>query len=193
MEPQSFPDQNDFRVWLKKKHAREAELLVGFYKTNSGKPSMTWPESVDQALCFGWIDGVRRSINEESYSVRFTPRKKKSTWSAINIRKVDELTKAGLMQPAGIAGFEQRKEDNSKIYSYENEAKELSPAFEKEFQKNKKAWEYFNKQAPSYKRTAVFNIMNAKTEETSKKRLARLIKDSEAETPVNPYKSIKNM
>ena len=191
MEPFFFAHQEDFRAWLKGNHATESELLVGFYKTGSGKPSITWPESVDQALCFGWIDGIRRAIDEESYSIRFTPRREESTWSGINIKKVAELTKAGLMQPAGISAFEKRKENNSEIYAYENEAMDLSADFEQEFKSNKKAWEYFDKQARSYKRTAIFGIMSAKTEETRKKRLARLILDSEAEAPVNPYISRK--
>ena len=118
-----FPTQTDFRRWLAENHERETELLVGFYKVGSNKPSMTWPQSVDEALCFGWIDGVRRSVDAESYSIRFTPRKAKSVWSVVNIKKVAELTAKGAMKPAGIAAFEKREESRSKIYAYENELK----------------------------------------------------------------------
>ena len=119
MKPVFFPTQLDFRKWLDKNHKKETELLVGYYKVDSGKLSLTWSESVDQAICFGWIDGIRRSIDRESYSIRFTPRKPKSIWSAINIKKVEDLTKLGLMKPKGIAAFNKREESNSKIYSYE--------------------------------------------------------------------------
>ena len=133
MNPTFFPTQEKFRAWLEKHYQKETELLVGFYKVNSKKPSMSWSESVDQALCFGWIDGVRRSIDDESYSIRFTPRKKSSIWSAINIKKIEALTKAGLMKEAGIKAFEFRSEERSKIYSHENEAYILDPALEKQF------------------------------------------------------------
>jgi uncharacterized protein YdeI (YjbR/CyaY-like superfamily) len=116
-----FAKQSEFRKWLDKNHKKETELLVGFYKINSGKPSMTWSQSVDEALCFGWIDGVRKSIDKDSYQIRFTQRKPTSIWSAVNIKKIEELTKQGLMQPAGLVSFENRKENKSKIYSYENE------------------------------------------------------------------------
>lgn len=112
-----FKTQDDFRKWLESHHEKETELIVGFYKVNSGKPSMTWSQSVDQALCFGWIDGVRRTIDNESYSIRFTPRRSTSSWSSINIRKIEELTKAGLMKPAGLKSFSLRKESKSEIYS----------------------------------------------------------------------------
>jgi uncharacterized protein YdeI (YjbR/CyaY-like superfamily) len=114
-----FSKQSEFRKWLAKNHRKETELLVGFYKVDSGKPSMTWSQSVDEALCFGWIDGVRTSIDKDSYQIRFTPRKPTSIWSSVNIKKIEALTKQGLMQPAGLASFENRKEHKSKIYSYE--------------------------------------------------------------------------
>src|SRR5215203_850570 len=133
MNPKFFPTQTDFRKWLEENHEQKIELLVGFYKVGSGKPSISWSQSVDEALCFGWIDGVRRSIDAESYAIRFTPRKPKSVWSAVNIKKVEELTAKGLMKPAGIAAFEKRDEKRSKIYAYENEQKQFSDEFEKRF------------------------------------------------------------
>ncbi|MDB5283099.1 MAG: bacteriocin-protection protein [Bacteroidota bacterium] len=184
LSPTFFANQSLFRKWLQKNHAKESELLVGFYKKDSGKPSITWPESVDQALCFGWIDGVRRSLGDESYCIRFTPRKAKSIWSAINIKKMEELIKQGLMKPAGLAAFEKRQEHKSRIYSYENEAAVLDPALEKKFKANKKAWEFFKNQAPSYQKTVIHSIMNAKQETTKLKRFENLVKDSEAGTKI---------
>ena len=154
MLPTFFKNQTDFRKWLAKNHDKATELLVGFYKVGSGKPSMTWPESVDQALCFGWIDGVRRRIDDESYSIRFTPRKPTSIWSAVNIKKVEELIKSGQMQPAGLAAFEKRTEHRSRIYAYENAPARLSPEFEKLFRANKKAWAFFTTQTPSTKKSS---------------------------------------
>lgn len=179
-KPTFFAKPEDFRKWLLKNHQTATELIVGFYKVDSGKPSMSWSESVDQAICFGWIDGVRKTIDEESYLIRFTPRKPTSIWSAVNIRKVEELTKQGLMQPAGILAFEKRKEHKSKIYAYEKEAVKLSADFEKKFKANKKAWAFFQSLPPSYHRSAIDWVMSAKQEATSIKRLNELINDSEA-------------
>jgi uncharacterized protein YdeI (YjbR/CyaY-like superfamily) len=176
-----FPTENEFRKWLEKNHDKETKLYVGFYKVNSGKPSMTWSQSVDQALCFGWIDGVRKSIDNDSYCIRFTPRKPTSNWSAVNIKKVEALTKQGLMHPNGLASFKNRKEEKSKIYSYENKPEKLSDDLEKIFRSNKKAWSYFKMQAPSYQKTAFFFVMSAKQETTRVNRLNKLIKISEAE------------
>src|SRR6187399_2509439 len=131
MKPTFFAKQSEFRKWLMKHHKKETELLVGFYKVGSGKPSITWPQSVDEALCFGWIDGVRTSIDKDSYQIRFTKRKPGSIWSAINIKKIETLTKQGLMQPAGLAAFEKRTAAKSAIYSHENEAATLTKEFEK--------------------------------------------------------------
>ena len=178
MEPTFFSTPAAFRRWLEKNHGKAAELLVGFYKKDSGKPSITWPESVDEALCFGWIDGVRRRIDDVSYSIRFTPRKKTSTWSAINIARVAELTKLGRMQPAGLRAFEHRREEKSAIYAYENEARTLSAADEKKLRANKKAWEFFNAQPPGYRRQSIYWITSAKKDETRARRLATLIEDS---------------
>ena len=171
-----------FRKWLAKNHTKETELLVGYYKVGSGKPSITWPQSVDEALCFGWIDGVRKSIDAESYSIRFTPRKSTSIWSAINIKKIEELTKAGLMMPAGEKAFAMRKEHKSKIYSYEKEPVDLSPVYEKQFKKNKTAWNFFTAQAPWYKRVMIHWIMSAKQEKTNVSRLEKAISLCEQQT-----------
>jgi len=179
MEPQFFEKPSGFREWLEKNHQTEKELLVGFYKVGSGTPSMSWPESVDEALCFGWIDGIRKSIDDTSYTIRFTPRKPTSIWSAINIKKMDELIKKGLMQPAGLAAFQHRKEEKSRVYIHENKAKKLSTDFEKKFKANKKAWEYFSKQAPSYQKLIIGWIMGAKQEATQLSRLEKTIAESE--------------
>jgi uncharacterized protein YdeI (YjbR/CyaY-like superfamily) len=178
MKPKFFKTPAAFRVWLEKHHDSAQELLVGFYKRGSGLASITWPESVDQALCFGWIDGVRKRIDDESYTIRFTPRKARSTWSAVNIRRVEELTNLGLMQPSGVSAFERRTADRSAIYAYENAPKELPPEAAARFQANKAAWKYFNEQPPSYRRVAIYWVLNAKREETRERRLALLIDDS---------------
>jgi uncharacterized protein YdeI (YjbR/CyaY-like superfamily) len=180
IQPVFFATQDDFRKWLLKHHEKATELIVGFYKVGSGKPSMSWSQSVDQAICFGWIDGVRKTIDAQSYLIRFTPRKPTSIWSAVNIKKVEVLTKQGLMQPNGILAFENRKEHKSKIYSYEKEAVKLSAEFENTFKKNKKAWAFFQLLPPSYHRSAIDWVMSAKQETTSVKRLNELINDSEA-------------
>jgi len=178
MKPTFFPTQLAFRKWLEKNHKKEKELLVGYYKVNSGKPSMSWSQSVDQALCFGWIDGIRRYIDEERYSIRFTPRKPTSIWSDINIKKVEELTKAGLMTPEGQKAFSFRKAHKSGIYSHEKEPADLSAAYEKLFRKTKAAWNFFNAQAPFYKKVIIHWIMSAKQEKTRLSRLEKAIKTS---------------
>jgi len=180
MEPIFFDRPAALRKWFEKNHLKEKELVVGFYKTGTGKPTITWPQSVDEALCFGWIDGVRKSIDDESYMIRFTPRKPTSIWSAINIKKIEELTKQGLMLPAGLEAFKQRSEKMSRVYSYENEPVPLSKPFEKTFKANKKAWAYFQSQPPSYQKVATRWIMTAKQEATQQSRLQTLIADSEA-------------
>ena len=184
-----FATQSDFRKWLKKNHKKETELIVGFYKVDSGKPSMNWSQSVNEALCFGWIDGVRQSINKDSYQIRFTQRKPASIWSAINIEKIETLTKQGLMQAAGHASFEKRKEARSKIYAHENEGVTFTQNFEKQFKANKKAWSYFQSIAASYKKISIYWVMSAKQETTRLKRLNELIADSANET--NKWKDNK--
>lgn len=151
---------------------------MGFYKKDSGKPSINWPESVDEALCFGWIDGVRKSIDEISYTIRFTPRKTTSIWSLVNIKKVGVLTSEGRIQAAGIQAFAARKESKSGIYAFEQEPTELPDAFKKIFCKNKTAWSFFQAQPPSYRQTLVWWVINAKQEATQKSRLDRLIEAS---------------
>ena len=183
-EPKFFATAEDWRAWLEENHSTASELLVGFYKVGSGRPSMTWPESVDHALCFGWIDGVRKRYDDESYTIRFTPRKAKSTWSAVNINKVEELKKKGLMHPNGLAAYERRDEKNSRIYSFENEPKKLDPPLEKLFRKNKQAWKFFNDQSPWYRRMCLHWIMTAKQERTRFSRLGKLIAASENEKRV---------
>lgn len=184
MTPKFFPTQNDFRKWLEENHDKETEIIVGYYKVGLGKMCMTWSESVDQALCFGWIDGVRRKIDEESYSNRFTPRRAGSNWSAVNIAKVAELTAKGLMMPAGVAAYEKRKESRSGIYAYENEAKQLSNEYEKRFKANQIAWSFFEKQANWYKKQMISWVMTAKQEATRVKRLEKLIEASADEKRV---------
>lgn len=178
MNPIFFPTPNKFRKWLETHHESEKELLVGFYKKGSGKPSITWPESVDVALSFGWIDGVRRRIDDESYSIRFTPRRRGSIWSAVNIRRVAELEKLGLMTDAGRRAFAARDEKKSAIYAYENRPRDLAPEMEKRFQANKKAWKFWSGQAPWYRRVTTYWVMEGKKEETRERRLATLIEES---------------
>lgn len=185
MQSTFFPTQQDFRKWLEENHKTKTELLVGFYKVGTKKSSMTWSESVDQALCFGWIDGVRKSIDKESYSIRFTPRKSTSIWSTINIKKMEELTKAGFMKPAGLDAFKLRKENKSGIYSHETENVKLSAEYEEQFKSNKKAWEFFEKQAPSYQKVMTHWIMSAKQQKTQISRLEKTISESEKEKRVS--------
>jgi uncharacterized protein YdeI (YjbR/CyaY-like superfamily) len=177
MKPIFFNSPLAFRKWLELNHEKESELLVGFYKIGTGKPSLTWSQSVDVALCFGWIDGIRKSIDSDSYQIRFTPRKPGSIWSAVNIKKVEELTEQGLMQPSGLAKFALRTENKSKIYSYEKEAATMHPDFEKLLKANKIAWKYFKALAPSYQKLSVHWVMDAKQEATRNKRLMELIAD----------------
>lgn len=179
MKATFFPNQLEFRNWLKKNHKKETELVAGFHKVKTGKPSMTWSESVDQALCFGWIDGIRRTIDKDSYCIRFTPRNLSSNWSAVNIKKAEELIRNGLMQPAGLTLYKNRKEDKSKIYSYENKPGKLPDNYEKTFKLHKEAWHFFKSQAPSYQKTIFYWIMSAKQQATQLSRLDRVIKESE--------------
>ncbi|HET6670203.1 MAG TPA: YdeI/OmpD-associated family protein [Pyrinomonadaceae bacterium] len=176
--PTFFKTPTDFRKWLSRHHAGETELWVGFYKKDSGKPSLTWPESVDEALCCGWIDGIRKSIDETSYKIRFTPRRPRSIWSAVNIRRVAELTKEGRMQPAGEKAFAGRLEYKSGIYAYEQRQPELPEPYAKELRKNKAAAKFFESQPPSYRKVAMWWIVSAKQEETRLKRLQKLIASS---------------
>lgn len=180
MKPRFFATPQAFRRWLERRHDKQTELLVGFYKVGSGKPSLTWPESVDQALCFGWIDGVRRSIDNDSYTIRFTPRKARSNWSAKNIKRMRELIEQQLVHLAGIAAFEQLDEKRTNRYSFEREEVELDVACLKEFRTHERAWAFFQSQPPSYRKVALWWIVSAKQEATRRKRLATLIEDSAA-------------
>lgn len=182
MKPIFFKTQFEFRKWLEQNHKTETELLVGFYKVGSGEPSMNWSESVDQALCFGWIDGVLNSIDEKSYQRRFTPRKKSSIWSAVNIKKVEYLITQGLMKDAALEIYKHRTESKSKIYAFENEEVNLSIEFEKKFKENKIAWDFFQTLAPTYRKPSLNWVMSAKQETTKLKRLNELITDSEKGT-----------
>lgn len=179
-----FPTQDEFRKWLEEHYKTAQELYVGYYKVGSKKPSMTWSESVDQALCFGWIDGVRRSIDKESYCIRFTPRRSTSIWSDVNIKKVEALTQAGLMKPEGLKAFSLRKDNKSGIYSHENEYAGFDANFENLFKENKIAWEFFVKQPPSYKKVITHWIMSAKQEKTRLSRLEKTVNASEQQKRV---------
>ena len=178
MKPEFFHTPADFGTWLEKNHATATELWVGFYKKDSGKPSITWPESVDQALCFGWIDGIRQGADEISYQIRFTPRRRGSIWSAINIKRAKELVRQKQMRPTGLKAFSARIENKSGIYSYEQRSTELSQPYANLLKKNKAAWNFFEKQPPSYRKMIGWWIISAKKEETRMARLAKLISES---------------
>jgi uncharacterized protein YdeI (YjbR/CyaY-like superfamily) len=187
MKPMFFSDPSEFRSWLEANHDKATELWVGFRKKASGKPSITWPEAVDQALCFGWIDSVRRSIDDSSYTNRFTPRQPRSTWSAVNIRRVEELKKLGLMHPAGLAAFKRQSEGRSGIYSYEQrKSATLDEAHERRFRANGKAWAFFQSQPAWYRAASIWWVVSAKREETRDRRLSQLIESSERGQKVPP-------
>jgi len=181
-----FPAQSHFQKWLEESHQNSEELWVGFYQKSSGKPSITYSEAVDEALCFGWIDGVRKKVSADAYTIRFTPRKPKSQWSAVNIKKVETLSLAGRMRPAGLKAFEGAT-DQSRKYSYEQRHNStFSKADERRFRANRKAWDFFQSQAPWYRRTGTFWVVSAKQKETQQRRLATLIADSERGQPIRP-------
>jgi uncharacterized protein YdeI (YjbR/CyaY-like superfamily) len=179
-----FPSQPHFRKWFEKNHNKVDELWVGYYKKGTGKPSITWQESVDEALCFGWIDGIRKSIDEESYKIRFTPRRKGSTWSAVNTKRIKELIKLGLVKPSGFEAFNKRDEKKTNRYSFEQKEAKLPAVFEKKIKANKKAWKYFQTLPPSAKRVSTWWVISAKREETKLNRLDTLIKCSEEERKI---------
>jgi uncharacterized protein YdeI (YjbR/CyaY-like superfamily) len=180
LKPKFFKSPSDFRKWLAAHYANAKELLVGFYKKDTGKQSITWPESVDDALCFGWIDGIRRRIDDESYSIRFTPRKTSSTWSAVNIARTKELSREGRLFPAGEKAFAARKENRSGIYSYEQRSAELIEPYAGTLRRNKAAAKFFASQPPSYRKAANWWVVSAKQEETRLRRLEKLISLSAA-------------
>lgn len=179
IDPIFFANQFEFREWLEAHHLEAKEIPVGYYKKHTQKPSMTWSESVDQALCFGWIDGIRKSIDAERYCIRFTPRKKSSIWSKVNIQKVEILVKKGLMKPAGLKAFSYCKENKSGIYSFESETAELCEAHAEIFMSRLKAWKYFNEQPPSYRKMVIRWIKSAKQEKTQLSRLEKVMTASE--------------
>lgn len=187
MDPIFFKSPDEFRRWLEKHHATEKELLVGYYKVHTGKPSLTWSQSVDVALCYGWIDGIRPWGDEERYAIRFTPRKARSRWSKVNIDKVAELTRAGLMRAAGVAAFEKRDKADSG-YSIKDRTSVFPAAYAKRFKANRKAWKYFCSVAPSRRRSAIFWITSAKQEATRLNRLETMIADCAKNRPNWPLK-----
>lgn len=187
MEPTFFASRSRFRAWLAEHHRTAKEIWVGIYKKGSGKPGMTYREAVDQALCFGWIDGIGKSMGDASYRVRFTPRRPGSIWSSVNAKRVGDLTSLRLMRPAGLRAFEQRLRERSGVYSHEQEQGiELDAAHARRFQARKKAWAFFQDQAPSYRKAAIWWVISAKKEETKERRLARLIDDSEQGRTIAP-------
>ena len=179
MKPVFFATPAAFRAWLEKHHKKANELWVGYYRKDTGKPTITWQESVDEALCFGWIDGIRKKINHESYTNRFTPRRAGSNWSAINIKRVEELTKLKRMQPAGLAAFARRTEARSRVYTYERDLQQLDKLLEKKFRANKKAWDFFESQPPYYRKLMTGWLNSGKAEETRLRRLEKLMASCE--------------
>ena len=186
-EPKYFATAAKFRAWLEAHHDRERELWVGFCKRDSGLASLTWPESVDEALCFGWIDGVRKSVDDARYKIRFTPRKASSKWSAVNTQRAQELIEGGMMQPAGLKALAERAAERSGVYAYEQRHLiELDEAQEKQFRRNKKGWAFFEAQPNWYRKTALWWVVSAKREETRLKRLSELIENSEQGRTIRP-------
>jgi uncharacterized protein YdeI (YjbR/CyaY-like superfamily) len=183
MEPTKikfFKDPKAFRAWLLRHHASATELWVGYYKKGTGRPSITWPESVDEALCFGWIDGLRRGVDETSFVIRFTPRREKSIWSKVNTRRARALIKSGAMQPTGLAAFKARTSERSGIYLFEQKSIELDPKYAKIFRRNRGAWKFFEAQPPGYRKIASGWVVRAKQESTRLARLEKLIAHSAA-------------
>jgi uncharacterized protein YdeI (YjbR/CyaY-like superfamily) len=178
VKPRFFRTAADLRAWFERNHDTAAELWVGLYRTSSGKPSVTWPQVVEQALCFGWIDGIRKGIDHERYMNRLTPRRPGSNWSLRNINTVEDLKRQGLMTPAGLAAYQARAEKRSGVYSYEDRHRPLAAPYLRKLKTNKKAWEFFSSQAPSYRRGATYWVMSAKKEETRLRRLQDLIDSS---------------
>jgi len=191
LKPTFFKTQTDLRKWFEKNQNNQEELWCGFYKKDSGKPSITWPESVDEALCFGWIDGIRKSLDELSYTIRFTPRRVRSTWSAVNIKRAGELIDLGLMMPCGLKAFAARQENRSGIYSYEQRSAELPDQYRRVLEKNKAAWRFFAGQPQSYQKAANWWVLSAKKEETRLKRLDKLIEHSTREETIPQFTIIR--
>ncbi len=178
MTPHYFTSPAEFRRWLAAHHATERELLVGFYKKASGKPGISYKDAVDEALCFGWIDGVKRRVDAERYTHRFTPRSAISTWSVVNTRRVGELTALKRMAAPGIAAFQRRDPKKTQLYSFENRPSKFNAGLEGAFKKHAAAWKFFRAQPPGYQRVLTFWVMSAKQEETRLRRLAVLVRSS---------------
>ncbi len=179
MKPIFFSSADDLRRWLDRHHGTETELWVGFYRKASRKKGISYPEAVDLALCYGWIDGIRRRVDDDGYANRFSPRTAKSIWSAINIKRVGELTRLSRMHPRGLEVFQNRDRSRAGLYSFENRPKTLAPALARTFRANKQAWAFFQAQPPGYRRLVIFMIMSAKQQDTKERRLARAIDASE--------------
>lgn len=187
MKPRFFRTRSELSSWLERNHDRADELWVGYYKKSTGRPSISWQESVDEALRFGWIDSVRKGIDDESYMNRFSPRRSGSAWSARNIKRAQELIELGLMRPAGRKAFEARTEDRSEIYSYEQRhLAALDHKYARQFRRNKRAWAFFQSRPPSYRKAAIYWVMSAKRDETRERRLAALIENSAKGETVPP-------
>lgn len=186
MKPQFFRTPKELRAWFEANHDNRGELLLGLYRKATARESVTYQEALDEALCYGWIDGVRHSLGDEAYTIRFTPRRKRSNWSQVNIRRVGELEAAGRMHPAGHRAFDARDPERQNRYSFENRDKGLAPALEAEFRRSRKAWAFFETQPPSYRHAASLWVMSAKQESTRRRRLKTLIADSAAGMRIKP-------
>jgi uncharacterized protein YdeI (YjbR/CyaY-like superfamily) len=186
-----FKTQADFRKWLEKNHEKLSEIYVGFHKKSTLKPSITYPQALDEALCYGWIDGVRKNVNEMSYTIRFTPRKKQSHWSGVNVKRFNELSEMKLIQPAGLEAFQNSDIKKSLKYAEERKSAKLDPKYQKQFKSNKKAWEFFTAQPPGYQRVCVFWIVSAKQEETRQRRLKLLMDYSQIQKRLEMFKPNK--
>jgi uncharacterized protein YdeI (YjbR/CyaY-like superfamily) len=188
MEPKFFRTQAECREWFEKNHDIAGEAWIGYYKRSTGKESITWEQSVEVAICFGWIDGIRKSIDEQCYKIRFTPRKSRSIWSLKNINTAEKMIKEGLMLPPGKEAYKKRQDKKSGVYSFEQEKVAFSKFFESSFRKNKRAWEFFKSQAPYYQRTAIHWVMSAKKAATRNSRLYSLITDSANQVRIKPLR-----
>jgi uncharacterized protein YdeI (YjbR/CyaY-like superfamily) len=178
MDPTFFPTPSDFRQWLEENHDKKKELWVGYYRKSTKIPSINWPQSVREALCYGWIDGLRKSIDEKSYKIRFTPRRRNSHWSQVNLKMVDELIKNGKMQPAGLKIYQKRNPAKEQQFSYEREAAQLTEEYLEQIKAQPKAWDFFQNLPPGYKKQTVHWVMQAKREATRQKRLTILIESA---------------
>lgn len=183
-----FKSGSDFRRWLAKNHATSTELWVGFYRKDSGKGGITYPQALDEALCYGWIDGIRKKLDDVSFTTRFTPRKPGSIWSNVNIAHVARLTRDGRMMPPGAAAYSRKDDKRTGVYSFERETAQLDPEMQREFRKNRAAWKFFESQPPYYRRIATWYVISAKREETRRSRLERLISDSAAGERIGQFK-----